>query len=97
MVGVAALLPVSTLAFQIFKYLGVAYLMYMAWNTLRERGTLRFIGTRSAVTVTVTAILINIYNPKLSIFFLALFPPQFVSAGESEHRFSTVLGFFFSC
>ena len=84
--GLAALLHTSALAFQIFKYLGVAYLLYMAWNTLRERGALRVekeIGTRSAVQVTVTAILINILNPKLSIFFLA-FLPQFVSAGESD-------------
>ena len=82
--GVAALLHTSALAFQIFKYLGVAYLLYMAWNTLRERGALRVekeVGARSAVQVTVTAILINILNPKLSIFFLA-FLPQFVSAGE---------------
>jgi threonine/homoserine/homoserine lactone efflux protein len=82
--GLAALLHTSALAFQIFKYLGVAYLLYMAWNTLRERGALRVekeVGTRSAVQVTVTAILINILNPKLSIFFLA-FLPQFVSADE---------------
>jgi len=84
--GLAALLHTSALAFQTFKYLGVAYLLYMAWNTLRARGALqveRQIDTRSAVRVTVTAILINILNPKLSIFFLA-FLPQFVSAGEPE-------------
>jgi threonine/homoserine/homoserine lactone efflux protein len=82
--GVAALLHTSALAFQTFKYLGVAYLLYMAWNTLRERGALRVekeVGPRSAIQVTVTGILINILNPKLSIFFLA-FLPQFVSAGE---------------
>jgi threonine/homoserine/homoserine lactone efflux protein len=82
--GLAALLHASALAFQTFKYVGVAYLLYMAWNTLREHGALRVekeIGTRSALQVTVTAILINILNPKLSIFFLA-FLPQFVSAGE---------------
>ena len=39
--GLAALLHTSALAFQIFKYLGVAYLLYMAWSTLRERGALR--------------------------------------------------------
>jgi threonine/homoserine/homoserine lactone efflux protein len=90
--GLAALLHTSALAFQIFKYLGVAYLLYMAWTTLRERGALRVekeIGTRSAVEVTVTAILINILNPKLSIFFLA-FLPQFVSADEA-HPLSRML------
>jgi threonine/homoserine/homoserine lactone efflux protein len=84
--GLAALLHTSALAFQSFKYAGVAYLLYMAWNTLRERGTLRVereVGARSALQVTVTAILINILNPKLSIFFLA-FLPQFVSAGEAH-------------
>jgi threonine/homoserine/homoserine lactone efflux protein len=90
--GLAALLHTSALAFQTFKYLGVAYLLYMAWNTLRERGTLKVeqeVGARSAIQVTVTGILINILNPKLSIFFLA-FLPQFVSAGES-HPLSRML------
>ena len=84
--GLAALLHTSALAFQIFKYLGVAYLLYMAWNTLRESGALKVekeVGARSAVQVTVEAILINILNPKLSIFFLA-FLPQFVSVGETS-------------
>jgi threonine/homoserine/homoserine lactone efflux protein len=84
--GLAALLHASALAFETFKYLGVAYLLYMAGNTLRERGTLRVekeVGARSAAQVTVTAILINILNPKLSIFFLA-FLPQFVSVDESQ-------------
>ena len=84
--GLAALLHTSALAFQTFKYLGVAYLLYMAWNTLRERGALRVeqeIGARSGMKVTIEAILINILNPKLSIFFLA-FLPQFVSAGEAH-------------
>jgi len=70
----------------------------MAWNTLRERGALRVekrIDSRSAVQVTVTAILINILNPKLSIFFLA-FLPQFISAGEPEPlgRMLTLSGVF---
>src|SRR5438445_1732660 len=82
--GLAALLHTSALAFQTLKYLGVAYLLYMAWNALREQGALRVekeIGTRSAMQVITTAILINILNPKLSIFFYA-FLPQFVSASE---------------
>src|ERR1043166_6074677 len=82
--GLAALLHTSALAFQIFKYLGVAYLLFMAWSTLRESGALkveRQVGARSAVQVTVTAILINILNPKLSIFFLAFRPPL-ISVGD---------------
>jgi threonine/homoserine/homoserine lactone efflux protein len=74
------------------KYLGVAYLLYMAWNALRERGALRVerqVDARSAVQVTVNAILINILNPKLSIFFLA-FLPQFVS-GNEPHPLSHML------
>ncbi len=84
--GLAALLHTSALAFQTLKYLGVAYLLYMAWNALRERGALTVeqdVGTRSATRVVISAILINILNPKLSIFFLA-FLPQFVSADEHQ-------------
>ena len=82
--GLAALLHTSALAFHTLTYLGVAYLLYMAWNALREKGALRVereVGTRSAAQVIVSAILINILNPKLSIFFFA-FLPQFVTADE---------------
>jgi threonine/homoserine/homoserine lactone efflux protein len=84
--GLAALLHTSALAFQVFKYLGVAYLLYMAWATLQETGTLKVEKDEAAhsdVQVTITAILINILNPKLSIFFLA-FLPQFVPVNEAH-------------
>ena len=88
--GLAALLHASALAFQTFKYLGVAYLLYMAWSALKERGALRVeseggasLGARPAIQVTIEAILINILNPKLSIFFFA-FLPQFVAADEAR-------------
>jgi len=91
--GLAALLHTSALAYQTFKYVGVAYLLYMAWNTLREHGALQVQkgddGKGSATQITVTAVLINILNPKLSIFFLA-FLPQFVSADEA-HPLSEML------
>jgi threonine/homoserine/homoserine lactone efflux protein len=90
--GLAALLHTSALAFQTLKYLGVAYLLYMAWSALREKGTLsveKEVGARSAMQVTVTAILINILNPKLSIFFLA-FLPQFVRT-DDPHPLSHML------
>src|SRR5215475_1530302 len=65
--GLAALLHTSALAFQTFKYLGVAYLLYMAWNTLREHGALSIekekeAGTRGAMHTTIEAVLINILN-----------------------------------
>ena len=82
--GLAALIHASALAFQALKYLGVIYLLYMAWSTLKERGALRVdqqVNTRSALQIISTAVLINILNPKLSIFFLA-FLPQFITADE---------------
>jgi len=90
--GLAALLHASAVAFQTFKYLGVAYLIGLAWNTLKEKGALRVedkVSARSALQVTIQAILINILNPKLSIFFFA-FLPQFVNAHEA-HPLSRML------
>lgn len=81
--GLAALLHTSALAFEVIKYLGVAYLLWMAWNTLRQTGALsveKDAAPRSARQVIVSGILINILNPKLSIFFFA-FLPQFVPSG----------------
>lgn len=81
--GLAAMLHTSALVFETFKYLGVVYLLYMAWHTLRERGALQVdneaTGERSVLRVAGTAMLVNTLNPKLSIFFLA-FLPQFVPA-----------------
>ncbi|RWP65531.1 LysE family translocator [Mesorhizobium sp.] len=90
--GLAALLHTSALAFETLKYLGVAYLLYMAWNTLKESGSLNVgqdVAPRSAGKMITSGILINILNPKLSIFFFA-FLPQFVSATE-PHALSKML------
>jgi threonine/homoserine/homoserine lactone efflux protein len=84
--GLAALLHTSALAFQVIKYLGVAYLLFMAWKTLREQGALSVdekAAPRSSSQVIVSGILLNILNPKLSIFFFA-FLPQFISPGEPD-------------
>ncbi|TIP30435.1 MAG: LysE family translocator [Mesorhizobium sp.] len=90
--GLAALLHTSALAFETLKYLGVAYLLYMAWNTLKESGSLNVgqdVAPRSAGKVITSGILINILNPKLSIFFIA-FLPQFVNTAE-PHALSKML------
>jgi threonine/homoserine/homoserine lactone efflux protein len=83
-VGLAALLHTSAIAFETLKYVGVAYLLYLAWRTLREQGGLLVEAgeaARSSLDVIVSAIAVNVLNPKLSIFFVA-FLPQFVAADE---------------
>ncbi|GAA1505449.1 LysE family translocator [Streptomyces synnematoformans] len=91
--GLAALLHASALAFEVVKYLGVAYLLYMAWSTLRDKDALAVgddapggpggasSGPRPAGRVIVSGVLLNLLNPKLTMFFVA-FLPQFVPAGE---------------
>jgi len=76
--GLAALLHTSALLFQIVKFAGVAYLLYLAWQMLRSEGALS-VGTvsttQSGFRIARRGALINILNPKLSLFFLALLPP----------------------
>ena len=84
--GLAALLHTSAVAFQLIKYAGVAYLLYMAWTTLQEHGALKVEpdqAPRSDRQVIVSAVLVNVLNPKLSIFFFA-FLPQFVTVAEAS-------------
>ena len=86
MMGLAALLHASAVAYDAVRYAGVAYLLWMAWQTLRERGAMRIEtrrDPRSAWRVLTDGILINVLNPKLSIFFVA-FLPQFIPAGEAS-------------
>ena len=82
--GLAAVMHTSALAFEVVRYMGVAYLLYMAWTTLNDGGALAARSdaeARSAARVIVSGILINILNPKLTIFFFA-FLPQFVRAND---------------
>lgn len=84
-VGLAAIFHTSALAFQILKYIGAAYLLYLAWQTLKESGPMQ-IGNqkpapRSLLAIARTGCLINVLNPKLSVFFLA-FLPQFIPVGD---------------
>ncbi len=90
--GLAALLHTSALAFQTFKYVGVGYLLYMAWQALRERGALKVekeVGARSAAAAHRHRDPDQHPQSKLSIFFLA-FLPQFISVDES-HPLSRML------
>jgi len=81
-VGLAALLHMSALAFQVLKFAGMAYLFYLAYATWRDKRAFAVNAQTSAASgkgIAIKAFLINILNPKLSIFFLA-FLPQFVAA-----------------
>jgi len=76
--GLAALLHTSAVLFQIVKFAGVAYLLYLAWQALKSDGALAIRPDGHAQPMFKIArrgALINILNPKLSIFFLALLPP----------------------
>ncbi len=78
--GLAAVLHTSALAFQLLKYAGVAYLFYVAYATWRDKSAFAVDGAisrSSASRIMTKAFLLNILNPKLTIFFLA-FLPQFV-------------------
>ena len=82
--GLAALLHASSLAFEAIKIAGVAYLLYLAWMTWREQGVLKIeadSAPRSDWQVIRHAVLVNLLNPKLSMFFLA-FLPQFIAADD---------------
>lgn len=92
-VGLAALFHTSALAFQLIKYAGVAYLFYMAWNILRQGGALDVSEDRRPLSAFQTArdgVVLNVLNPKLSLFFLA-FLPQFVPATAANTTLTMVL------
>ncbi|MBN6034360.1 LysE family translocator [Amycolatopsis sp. 195334CR] len=84
--GLAALLHTSAVAFEVLKYIGVAYLLYLAWATLRDKSAFEpRKAPASAGRVIAEGVLINLLNPKLTIFFFA-FLPQFVQPGEPVWR-----------
>ncbi len=91
--GLAAVMHMSALAFQTIKCAGVAYLLYVAYATWRDKSAFAIDGnhtTSSAAGLIVKALLLNILNPKLTIFFLA-FLPQFVRPGTTKPLFQLLL------
>jgi threonine/homoserine/homoserine lactone efflux protein len=93
--GLAAILHTSALLFNLVKFAGVAYLLYLAWQALSSDGALaiRAETTReSGPRIARRGALINILNPKLSIFFLALLPPFLSGAPETATAEMVLLG-----
>lgn len=90
--GLTLILHMSALAFQLIKFLGVAYLLYLAWSMWKQSGVIELKGKKNnlnAWAISLKGFLINILNPKLSLFFLA-FLPQFVPA-QTESPLITML------
>ncbi|MBD8891804.1 LysE family translocator [Roseibium litorale] len=89
--GLSALLHMGALVFQVLKYAGAAYLLYLAVQTLRASGPMDLASgqaaPKSALRTATTGFLINILNPKLTVFFLA-FLPQFISPSDPHPVFS---------
>ncbi len=81
--GLSAIMHMSSMAFQILKYAGGFYLLYLAWGMWKETGAISLSKTEennNNMKIAIRGFLINILNPKLSIFFLA-FLPMFVQPG----------------
>jgi len=92
-VGLSALLHSSSIVFQAIRYLGVIYLFYMAWKVLQEGGALDVDASedeQAYSAIAMNALLLNVLNPKLSLFFLA-FLPQFVSPDSDNITLSLLI------
>ena len=93
--GLAALLAVSSAAFAAIKWLGAAYLLWLAWGMARAawRGPSAAAAARAPGAPRTagmdfrTGLVTNVLNPKVALFFLA-FLPQFIAAGTADKTLS---------
>ena len=84
-VGVAALVQSSPMLFAALKYVGAAYLLFLAWNAWRETGEIKLVAAEKHTALLKLyrrGILMNVLNPKVLLFFLA-FLPQFVNVNDT--------------
>lgn len=82
--GLAALFKASAVAFTVLKFAGAGYLLYLAWQAFRvsaQTGPLKAIDRINPAALYRRGIIMNITNPKVSIFFLA-FLPQFADPAK---------------
>lgn len=91
--GISAIIYQSTIIFSIVKFAGAAYLLYLAWQSFRAKGdpfTLQQQNTQAYIELYIKGILMNILNPKVSLFFLALLP-QFVNPSQGHVAFQMLI------
>jgi threonine/homoserine/homoserine lactone efflux protein len=82
--GLSALIASSATAFNALRYLGAAYLVYLGIRALRQRATTPADEPPAPVSLGRAyrqAIVVQLLNPKVALFFLA-FLPQFVDPGR---------------
>ena len=91
--GLSAILHAGALVFKVLKYAGVAYLLYLAWNMWSHAGVFEpdsKAEQSSGARIILRGILLNLLNPKLSLFFFA-FLPQFISPGSASFTVDLIL------
>jgi threonine/homoserine/homoserine lactone efflux protein len=98
--GISALFYSSALAFQVVKYAGAAYLLYLAWQVLRERGPLAAppggtVAGPGGGALFRRGFIMNVLNPKVALFFLAFLPQFTVREAGSIPLQMMVLGLIF--
>ena len=74
--GLSFILQLSATFFQGLKFAGAVYLLYLAWTLWRERGALSFEAApeQTAWQIVTKGVLLNVLNPKLTLFFFAFLP-----------------------
>jgi threonine/homoserine/homoserine lactone efflux protein len=95
--GISAVFYSSVVAFNVVKYAGAAYLLYLAYKTLKERSTIKLSNAddRPSAALFKRGFIMNVLNPKVAMFFLA-FLPQFVTPNTAHFPLEMLLlGFIF--
>ena len=97
-IGVAAIIQQSPLAFATLKYIGAAYLLYLAWGAFHAQGNLKLNAVNNSTSffkLYRRGLIMNVLNPKVLLFFLA-FLPQFVNLNSDSVSLQIAfLGFIF--
>ena len=92
--GLAAVMHAGALAFQLLRWAGVAYLLYLAVATWRDRSAVQpnaSAATSTPLQLVGKAVLLNLLNPKLTLFFMAFLPQFMDPAGPAPLRQFTLL------
>lgn len=91
--GISAIFYSSAVAFNVVKFAGAAYLLLLAWKTIREHREIELRGNGgelSGFALFKRGFIMNVLNPKVALFFLA-FLPQFVPPGSDNVALTMIM------